>query len=149
MFQHPKNSVQSFNNYTNGSSNYGGRSVSDDQFASKVFGDIARKDWQDYKNTFMPVHQLFSDAVMNDDLTKQQLERVPGNIEQQFAQVQGQMDARNSRMGLASTESPNTASSQGLATVFAENQARSHGKERRMAAIAGANITPQDTRVNQ
>ena len=148
MFQNPNRKALSAYSQRN-SRPYGGRDVGDDQFASKVFGDIARKDWQDYKSTFVPVHGLFSDAVMSDELTNQQVERVSGNIEQQFAQVQGQADARNARMGLASVEPANTSSSQGLATVFAENQARSHGKERRMSAIAGANITPQDTRVNQ
>ncbi|WP_339140500.1 hypothetical protein [Pseudoalteromonas galatheae] len=126
-----------------------GYSYDDDQFASKVFGEIARKDWQDYRNTFMPVHEIFKTAVMSDDLTKQQLDRIPGNIDAQFKQSQAQASAINERMGLSNLNTGRTDISKGLAQVFAENSARTHGKERKMSAIAGANISPQDARVNQ
>lgn len=127
---------------------YGSRNPNDKQFASQVFGDIARKDWADYQNTFMPVHGVFKDAVMSDSLTLEQLDQVPGLVNKSFDQSEAMANARNSRMGLAALEHDSGAS-RGLAEVFAENQARQHGKERRNSAIVGANINSQTARVNQ
>lgn len=127
---------------------YGHRDPNDKQFASQVFGDIARKDWWDYQDTFMPVHGVFKDAVMSDSLTLEQLDKVPDLVNKSFDQSAAMVNARNSRMGLAAIDD-DTSHSRGLAEVFAENQARTHGKERRNSAIVGANINSQTARVNQ
>lgn len=150
MFNNPRGKP-SFKGTSTTSSGYrrSGYSYDDDQFASKVFGDIARQDWQDYRSTFMPVHEIFKTAVMSDDLTNQQLDRIPGNIDAQFKQSQAQASAINERMGLSNLNTGRADISKGLAQVFAENAARTHGEERKMSAIAGANISPQDARVNQ
>ena len=128
---------------------YGGRNPNDKQFASQVYGDIARKDWWDYQDTFMPIHGKFRDLVQNDSLTLEQLDRIPGIVDKSFAKNHEQVAARNARMGIDSKQSASTELSKGLAEVYAENQARQHGKERRMSAIAGANLSPQSARVNQ
>ena len=83
---------------------YGGHDPNDKQFASKVFGDIARKDWADYQNTFMPVHGEFKDAVMSDDLTLEQLDRIPGIVNNSFDKREQAADASANRMGLQALE---------------------------------------------
>ncbi|MEC4091577.1 hypothetical protein [Pseudoalteromonas rubra] len=122
------------------------RDQDDDQFASKVFGDITRADWADYQQTFMPIHNQFKDAVMGDQLTQEQLSRIPININRQYSLAEAEAKANLSRMGVTDSTPQRTDLSKALSRVHAENQTRQHGKQRSLASIAGANISPQQAR---
>lgn len=110
----------------------------DDDFASKVNAQLAREDWADYKATYVPIHNTFKNAVMSDQLTNEQLARVPQNINNAFAQQQASADNRMSRMGLADADLGRTDAAKALAQTGAENNIRTSGRDRRLAAMTGA-----------
>lgn len=111
----------------------------DKDFASKVNAALARADWADYKKTFMPIHQQFTEAVTSDRLVNEQLARVPGNVDSAFATAQKGNDMRMNRMGLSSAmPGQQQEMDKALATAGAENNIRLHSKDRSLAMIAGA-----------
>ncbi len=120
------------NNMVRGVSRY------DKDFASKVNAQLAREDWADYKATFMPIHSVFKDAVMTDKLTNEQLARVPQNIDNAFAQQQAAANNRMQRMGLADADLGRVDAAKALAQTGAENNIRTSGRDRRLAAMTGA-----------
>lgn len=111
---------------------------SDSNFASKVNAELARRDWEDYQKTFMPIHGIYKDAVMSDKLVNEQLARVPGNITGAFASAKQNADLRMQRMGLADADMGRTDLSVALQTSGAENNIRQHAKDRSRAALIGA-----------
>lgn len=111
---------------------------SDSEYASKVNAELARRDWEDYQKTFMPIHSIYKDAVMSDKLVNEQLGRVQGNVDRAFDTSQQNADMRMQRMGLEQANLGRTDLSKALATTGAENNIRQHAKDRSMAAIAGA-----------
>lgn len=115
-----------------------GISRSDKHFASKTNAALARRDWADYKEKFMPIHGVFKEAVMGTGLVNQQLARVPGNVEQSFSNARKATDMRMNHMGLDSADMGRTDLSMALSQAGAENNIRQHSKDRQMAAIAGA-----------
>lgn len=110
----------------------------DKEYASKVNAALARKDWDDYKRNFMPVHREFKDLVMGDKLVNEQLDRVPQNIDASYARQQQGADARVQRMGLANADMGRMDINKALDTTGAENNVRQHAKDRSLAAVAGA-----------
>lgn len=114
-----------------------GVSIHDKDFASQVNAKLARKDWDDYKRTFLPIHDVFKNAVMSDQLTNEQLARVPQNIDSAFTQQQAMADNRMSRMGLADADMGRVDVAKALAQSGAENNIRESGRDRRNAAMTG------------
>jgi hypothetical protein len=123
---------------TTNSSGYAYINPNDKDFASKTNAQLARRDWDDYRKTFMPVHELFKDTVMSDKLVNEQLARVPGNINNAYAASKQNADMRMQRMGLAEADMGRADLSMALSQSGAENNIRQHAKERSVAAIAGA-----------
>lgn len=115
-----------------------GISRNDDNYASKVNAELARRDWNDYRKTFMPIHSTYRDAVMSDKLVNEQLGRVPQNINSAYASAEQNADMRMQRMGLADADMGRTDLSMALATTGAENNIRQHAKDRSMSALIGA-----------
>lgn len=115
-----------------------GISTNDKNYASKVNAALARKDWSDYQRTYKPVHALFKDMVMSDTMVNEQLGRVGQNVDNAFSRQQAAADSRMQRMGLADADMGRMDMSKALATANAENNVRTAGKDRSMAAIAGA-----------
>lgn len=110
----------------------------DKDFASKLNAQLVREDWADYKNTFMPIHNVFKEVVMTDKLTNEQLARVPQNIDSAFAQQQDAANVRMQRMGLADADLGRVDAAKALAQTGAENNIRTSGRDRRLAAMTGA-----------
>lgn len=110
----------------------------DKEYASKINAQLARRDWEDYRKRFMPIHGQFKDLVMGDQLVNEQLARVPGNVQNAFATSKQNADMRMQRMGLAEADTGRSDLAMATATAGAENNVRQHSKERAMAAIAGA-----------
>lgn len=111
---------------------------SDSNFASKVNAELARRDWDDYQKTYMPIHGIYKDAVMSDKLVNEQLARVPGNVTGAFESAKQNADLRMQRMGLADADMGRTDLSVALQTSGAENNIRQHAKDRSRAALVGA-----------
>lgn len=110
----------------------------DKNFASKVNAQLARKDWEDYKRTYMPIHQEFKNMVMSDTLVNEQLGRTQGNVDNAYARQQQAADSRMQRMGLAEADMGRVDMNKALSVASAENNIRTSGKDRSLAAIAGA-----------
>lgn len=115
-----------------------GVSANDKDYASKVNAALARKDWADYKKNFLPIHQEFKDMVMSDKLVNQQLGRVGENVDNAYNRQQQAADSRMQRMGLAQADMGRADMSKALSTASAENNIRTSGKDRSLAAVAGA-----------
>lgn len=110
----------------------------DKNYASKINAALARKDWQDYQKTFMPIHAEFRDMVMSDKLVNQQLGRVEGNIDNAYGRQQQGAEHRMQRMGLAEADMGRVDINKALDTAGAENNIRASGRDRSLAAVAGA-----------
>lgn len=115
-----------------------GVSRADKNYAAKVNAALARKDWQDYQKTFMPIHAEFKDMVMSDKLVNQQLGRVEGNIDNAYGRQQQGAEHRMQRMGLAEADMGRVDINKALDTAGAENNIRASGRDRSLAAVAGA-----------
>lgn len=115
-----------------------GINPNDEDFASKVNAALARRDWADYQRKFMPIHAELKDAVMSDKLVNEQLGRVSDNVDNAYNRQQQAADSRMQRMGLAQADAGRVDMAKALSTADAENNVRTSGKDRSLAAIAGA-----------
>jgi ABC-type phosphate transport system auxiliary subunit len=62
---------------------------------------LAREQWERYKSAFLPMLENLSQDLMTNERLKEQLEIMPEQVDQSFAQQQSSLASQRERMGLS------------------------------------------------
>ena len=112
-----------------------GINPNDDEYASKLNAQLTHRQWANYQDTYLPIHDQLFRASMSHDLANEQLARTKGNVDRAYDANQAAKNTRMQRYGLSDVDDDSLERAKSLA--HANNSIRSYDKERRSAAVAG------------
>lgn len=103
---------------------------------------LAREQWNRYKQQFLPMLQGLSEDLLTDARLTEMLEQTPGAIEQSYEKQAESLAAQRSRMGidteLSQTAKTQTDISKAKSQAGAENLLRQSYEDMKNQAILGS-----------
>jgi len=143
--QDPDDSQQ--NQSSSSGSSYLGVSRSDDKFASKVQGKLARKRFDQYMDRFAPVEKRLAQRATSDQYLKHGLSEASASVDQAFASSRAQRERALSRRGTSQTGQQAAAAerqsklAEAKAEVNARNSVRRQERDRKLQLMAGGGLS--------
>ncbi len=131
---------------------YGVGEHSGDRSAEYTYRDLARAQWEDYKNRFLPRQEELMNAVTSTQMLDEQLGRISATSKVTGDAARQTAEMMRGRYGMQQTDAQRQAFDAGsaisgaLGQANAQNMARQAAYDRYQSSMTGAGIRPLENK---